>query len=84
MTDPGKLDTWQTNTVSAEREDEGPMRVGSRLREVHRAPGGKELPSVVEVDGARTPAGLRIEGGGGQPAASDLDIALEPSRTAAR
>jgi uncharacterized protein YndB with AHSA1/START domain len=48
-TDPAKLPTWQTNTVSAERLDDGPMRVGSRLREVHRAPGGKELASVVEV-----------------------------------
>lgn len=48
-TDPDKLATWQTNTVSAVRLDEGPLGVGSRLREVHRAPGGKELESVVEV-----------------------------------
>jgi uncharacterized protein YndB with AHSA1/START domain len=49
-TDPEKLATWQTNTVSAVPEDPGPLQVGSRIREVHRAPGGKELPSVVEVD----------------------------------
>ena len=49
VTDPDKLSTWQTNTVSAVREDDGPLAVGSRLREVHRAPGGKELESVVEV-----------------------------------
>jgi uncharacterized protein YndB with AHSA1/START domain len=50
VTDPSKLATWQTNTVSAERVDgDGPLRVGSRLREVHRAPGGKELESLVEV-----------------------------------
>ena len=48
-TDPDKLPSWQTNTVSAKREDDGPYGVGSRLREVHRAPGGKELESVVEV-----------------------------------
>ena len=48
-TDPDRLATWQTNTVSAVREDDGPMRVGSRLREVHRAAGGKELESLVEV-----------------------------------
>ena len=48
-TDPDQLTTWQTNTVSARREDDGPYGVGSRLREVHRAPGGKELESVVEV-----------------------------------
>ncbi len=47
--DPDRLATWQTNTVSAERLDDGPYGVGSRLREVHRAPGGKELASVVEV-----------------------------------
>ena len=48
-TDPEKLPSWQTNTVSATREDDGPYGVGSRLREVHRAPGGKELESLVEV-----------------------------------
>jgi uncharacterized protein YndB with AHSA1/START domain len=48
-TDPGQLASWQTNTVSARREDDGPYGVGSRLREVHRAPGGKEFESVVEV-----------------------------------
>ena len=47
--DPDKLPSWQTNTVSARREDDGPYGVGSRLREVHRAPGGKELESIVEV-----------------------------------
>lgn len=49
VTDPGKLSTWQTNTVSSTPEEPGPLRVGSRLREIHRAPGGKELPSLVEV-----------------------------------
>ena len=49
VSDPGKLATWQTNTVSAVQEGDGPLRLGSRLREVHRAPGGKELASVVEV-----------------------------------
>jgi len=48
-TDPDHLSSWQTNTVSAQRMDDGPYGVGSRLREVHRAPGGKELESVVEV-----------------------------------
>lgn len=48
-TDPGRLATWQANTVSAVHEGGGPIGQGSRLREVHRAPGGKELASVVEV-----------------------------------
>jgi uncharacterized protein YndB with AHSA1/START domain len=49
VTDPGKLPTWQTNTVSVVQEGDGPLGVGTRLREVHRAPGGKELASLVEV-----------------------------------
>jgi uncharacterized protein YndB with AHSA1/START domain len=48
-TDPSKLATWQTNTVSAVAEQDGPLGLGTRLREVHRAPGGKQLASLVEV-----------------------------------
>ncbi len=48
-TDPARLPEWQTNTVSAVPLEDGPLRVGSRLREVHRGPGGKELESLVEV-----------------------------------
>jgi uncharacterized protein YndB with AHSA1/START domain len=61
-TDPDRLATWQTNTVSAVADTEGPLRLGTRLREVHRAPGGKHLESVVEVseyDRDRT-LGLRV------------------------
>jgi uncharacterized protein YndB with AHSA1/START domain len=47
VSDPERLPTWQTNTISS--VPDGPMGVGTRLREVHRAPGGKELVSVVEV-----------------------------------
>jgi len=49
VADPANLPSWQTNTVSATLETPGPMGVGSRLREVHRGPGGKEFPSLVEV-----------------------------------
>ncbi len=48
VTDPEKLATWQTNTVSAVQEGGGPLGLGTRLREVHRA-GGKDLKSLVEV-----------------------------------
>jgi uncharacterized protein YndB with AHSA1/START domain len=47
VTDPERLPSWQTNTISS--VPDGPMAVGTRLRELHRAPGGKELASVVEV-----------------------------------
>ena len=49
VTDPDKLSTWQTNTVFVEKEGEGPVGLGTRLREVHSGPGGREFPSVVEV-----------------------------------
>jgi uncharacterized protein YndB with AHSA1/START domain len=47
ITDPAQLPNWQTNTVSS--VPDGPMAVGTRLREVHRGPGGKEFESLVEV-----------------------------------
>jgi hypothetical protein len=76
VTDPARLDTWQTNTVAAERLEEGPLRVGSRLREVHRAPGGKELESVVQVVEHERPRafGLKVIEGS---LPVDLDITLE-------
>ena len=49
VSDPHRLATWQTNTVSAVQEGDGPFGLGTRLREVHRMPGGKEMESVVEV-----------------------------------
>jgi uncharacterized protein YndB with AHSA1/START domain len=47
ITDPSKLASWQTNTISAEAD--GPIAIGTRIREVHRAPGGKQIPAVVEI-----------------------------------
>ena len=49
VTDPTKLATWQTNTVSAVPEQPGPLALGSRIREVHRLPGGKKFAELVEV-----------------------------------
>jgi uncharacterized protein YndB with AHSA1/START domain len=49
VTDPTRLATWQTNTVSASSEGDRPLGLGTRVREVHRAPGGKQLSSLVEV-----------------------------------
>jgi uncharacterized protein YndB with AHSA1/START domain len=48
-TDPRNLATWQTNTISAVAEDDRPLGLGTRVREVHRAPGGRQLASLVEV-----------------------------------
>ena len=49
VTDPAKLATWQTNTISAVAQDDKPVGLGTRVREVHRAPGGKQFASLVEV-----------------------------------
>jgi uncharacterized protein YndB with AHSA1/START domain len=47
VVDATKLATWQTNIVSA--VPDGPMQLGTKIREVHRAPGGKQIATVVEV-----------------------------------
>jgi uncharacterized protein YndB with AHSA1/START domain len=47
VTDPAKLASWQTNTVSA--VPDRPMGLGTKIREVHRAPGGRQIATVVEV-----------------------------------
>lgn len=82
VTDPAKLPTWQRNTVSVTQEGEGPVGVGTRLREVHRA-GGKELESVVEVselEPGRLFALKLIEG----PMPLDARLTFAPSGTGTR
>jgi uncharacterized protein YndB with AHSA1/START domain len=49
VTDVQKLPSWQTNTVSAVPESVGPLALGTRIREVHRGPGGRQVESLVEV-----------------------------------
>lgn len=49
VTDPTKLATWQRSTVAVVQETDGAIGVGTRLRETHRAPGGRRLDSLVEV-----------------------------------
>jgi uncharacterized protein YndB with AHSA1/START domain len=80
VTDPAKLATWQTNTVSAMAEDGAPLHLGSRLREVHRGPGGRQLSSLVEVSELvpdRLFALRTIEG----PLPIDARISVEPSES---
>jgi len=83
LTDPAKLATWQTNTVSAVAEDGAPVHVGTRLREVHRGPGGRQLSSLVEVSELvpdRLFALRTIEG----PLPVDARISVEPSEGGTR
>jgi uncharacterized protein YndB with AHSA1/START domain len=81
--DPAKLATWQTNTISAVPEGDAPIGIGTRLREVHRGPGGREVESLVEVsefEPDRTFALRMLEG----PLPIHAKIALEPSGNGTR
>jgi uncharacterized protein YndB with AHSA1/START domain len=83
VTDPAKLASWQTNTVSAVPDRAGPLRVGTRIREVHRGPRGRQLESLVEVSELvpdRVFALRMIEG----PLPVDATISFEPSATGIR
>lgn len=77
VTNPAKLPSWQTNTVSAVPEPAGPLALGARIREVHRGPGGKAVESLVEVsefEPGRLFALKMIEG----PLPVDARIELQP------
>jgi uncharacterized protein YndB with AHSA1/START domain len=48
LTDPAKVAEWQTAKTSVESLTDGPPRLGSRMRERTKTPGGKEFEQVVE------------------------------------
>ncbi|MGH2869680.1 MAG: SRPBCC family protein [Solirubrobacteraceae bacterium] len=74
VTDATKLATWQTNTVSA--VPDGPIALGTKIREVHRAPGGKQIETVVEVVEYEPERAFRLRTIEGLPV--DGHITLEP------
>jgi carbon monoxide dehydrogenase subunit G len=49
VTDLDRLREWQPNVVSVTKETEGPLRQGTRLREVRRGPFGRKVAAIVEV-----------------------------------
>jgi uncharacterized protein YndB with AHSA1/START domain len=59
-TDPTALPTWQTNTVAVEVEGGPGLGLGARLHEVHQAPGGRQLHSVVEVTRYEPPTAFEL------------------------
>jgi hypothetical protein len=77
ITDASLLPTWQTNTISSVLESNGRLDLGARLRELHRAPGGKTMVTVVEVSEfeADRVFGLRVIEG----IPIHLRIVLEPA-----
>lgn len=48
LTDPSKLADWQTSKTSVEQLTDGAPRVGTRVRERTKPPGGKEFEQIVE------------------------------------
>jgi uncharacterized protein YndB with AHSA1/START domain len=82
LTDPGKLSSWQQNTVEVLRDREGPLAEGERFREVHAAL-GRRLHSTVEVAEYDPPRAfaLRILDG---PLPLDGSWTLEPLPGATR
>jgi uncharacterized protein YndB with AHSA1/START domain len=48
MVDPAKPAAWQTSKTAVEPLTEGPPRLGFRVREHTKPPGGKEFEQVVE------------------------------------
>lgn len=48
LTDPATLAEWQTSKTSVEQLTSGPPRLGTRVRERTKQPGGREFTQVVE------------------------------------
>jgi uncharacterized protein YndB with AHSA1/START domain len=48
MTDPSNLAAWQTSKTLVEPLTDGPTRLGSRVRERTKPPGGREFEQIVE------------------------------------
>jgi uncharacterized protein YndB with AHSA1/START domain len=48
LTNPSTLADWQTSKTSVEPLTDGPPRLGTRVRERTKPPGGKEFEQIVE------------------------------------
>ena len=77
VTDLTQLPKWQPRLVEVEQLREGPLQLGSRLREV-REVRGKRLEQIVEVAALEPPRrfGLRIVEG---PLPVDGELTLSPT-----
>jgi carbon monoxide dehydrogenase subunit G len=77
LTDHSKLAEWQTSKTSVEPLTEGPARLGTRVRERTRQPGGKEFEQVVEFTEFDRPRRVHVHIVEG-PYPVDGDWSLEP------
>ncbi len=48
LTNPSNLADWQTSKTSVEQLTDGPPRLGTRVRERTKGPGGREFEQIVE------------------------------------
>jgi uncharacterized protein YndB with AHSA1/START domain len=60
MTDPANLASWQTTKTLVEPLTEGPTRLGSRVRERTKPPGGREFEQIVEFTEFDRPRRFRV------------------------
>ena len=60
MTDPSNLAGWQTSKTLVEPLTEGPTRLGTRVRERTKPPGGREFEQIVEFTEFDRPRRFRV------------------------
>jgi uncharacterized protein YndB with AHSA1/START domain len=60
LTDPSRLAEWQTSKTSVEQLTEGPPKLGTRVRERTKPPGGKEFEQVVEFTAFERPRRVHV------------------------
>ena len=59
LTDPSRLAEWQTSKTSVEQLTDGPPRLGTRVRERTKPPGGREFEQIVEFTAFERPRHVR-------------------------
>jgi uncharacterized protein YndB with AHSA1/START domain len=75
-TDPSRLPEWQESVVSARREDDGPVRVGTRVV-VTRRVRGRELTMTAELSELNPPTSWAVRGLDG-PVRGNVKGRIEP------
>ena len=82
LTDPGRLADWQGTVVEARLEDDGPLRAGSKVREV-RSFLGKRIASTVEILEHEPPSRFALRSTAG-PVAFRVEQTVEPTAAGSR
>jgi uncharacterized protein YndB with AHSA1/START domain len=60
VTNPSNLADWQTSKTSVEQLTDGPPRLGTRVRERTKPPGGKEFEQIVEFTEFERPVRVHV------------------------